>query len=136
MTAELTDCIEEFAPRLWKDFESHRMITPSSDTEHSYSTSQPDGSKTPGGASAKRRSTFGAESSILQHPMSWIDEKIFGWSARSTPGTRRRWAGDDVASSDATPGPSEPVTPAYKSEESDGDTADYDEVSSQFLVWL
>lgn len=134
VTAELTDCIEEFAPRLWKDFESHRMIPPSSATEHSYRTSQPDGVKTPSGASAKRKSTFGSESSILQHPMSWIDEKVFGWSTKSTPGGRRKWSSDDGTASDATPTPSEPVTPAYKTDESEEDTADYDEVRSIELV--
>lgn len=123
VTAELTDCIEEFAPRLWKDYESHRIIQPSSDPQHSYSTSSVE---TPGGASAKRKSTFGAESSILQHPMSWIDEKIFGWSSKSG---RRRWASDDGVTSEInTPMPSEPVTPAYKSDDGEQDTADYDEV--------
>lgn len=127
VTAELTDCIEEFAPRLWKDFESHRIIPPSSDPQHSYPTSSLESpAGTPHGASAKRKSTFGAESSILQHPMSWIDEKVFGWSTKSG---RRRWASDDGMTSDAnTPMHSEPVTPAYKSE-GEQDTADYDEVS-------
>lgn len=132
VAAELTEVIEEFAPRLWKDFESQRIVPPSSDTQHSYSASQPVTPKTPIGASWKRKSTFGAESSILQHPMSWIDEKIFGWSTRSG---RKRWPADEGATSDATPAVSEAVTPAYRSEESEAEAADYDEVSALYLKY-
>ena len=118
IAAELSEVIEEFAPKLWKDFESQRIL-PHSATSAAYSASSPPG--TPRGTSTKRRSTFGAESSILQHPMSWIDEKLFGWSTKSR--RRRTIDGGD----ETTPGASEPQSPGSR-DESDRDPADYDDV--------
>ncbi len=54
----------------------------------------------------------------LNHPMTWLDERLFGWSHSATRGTNA-WAGD------ATPHPpaeSEPV------ESDDSDFGDYEHV--------
>lgn len=122
VTEELTATIEEFAPKLWADFESRRII-PNSEFSHSYSA-EGDGYGTPTGTTPRRKSTFGPESSILSHPMTWIDEKVFGWSAK-TP--RRMWGTDEYGSGEQTPSVSQPVTPGYRTESED-DPADYDEV--------
>ena len=58
--------------------------------------------------------------------MSWLDEKLFGWSTKSS--RRSRNASDPTTGTeDNTPSASQPVTPGYKTESED-DTADYDEV--------
>ena len=119
VTEELTSAIQEFAPKLWADFESRRLI-PGSAFSHDYSSSD-SRPTTPTGTSRRLKSSYGPESSILQHPMSWIDEKLFGWSTKST---RRRHPSD---SDEYIPTPSEPVTPGYRTE-SDDERADYDDV--------
>lgn len=142
VAAELTETIEEFAPRLWKDFESQRMI-PHSEVAHAYSASNPG---TPTDVTPKRKSSYGVEGSILQHPMTWIDEKLFGWSASSSSSSSRRRGSSAAgrtrkssASEDSTQYPgegsdysytpytSQPVTPGFRSE-GEEEPADYDDV--------
>lgn len=125
ITEELTSTIEEFAPKLWADFESRRIIPPTASDGSTY-TSQP-GTPTSGGTigTRKRKTSYGADSSIIQHPMSWLDEKLFGWSTKAS--RRSRNASDSAGTEDTTPSVSQPVTPGYRTESED-DTADYDEV--------
>lgn len=97
-------------------------MIPHSEVATAYSSAaSPPG--TPRGTSEKRRSTFGQESSILQHPMSWIDEKLFGWSASRTSRRTR-----SVGGGEATPIFSEPTTPGGTRSDGEADPADYDEV--------
>lgn len=124
ISAELSGTIEEFAPKLWADFESRRIVPPTA-SDGSTHTSAP-GTPTSGFIGSRKRTvSYGADSSIIQHPMSWLDEKLFGWSTRSS--RRARNASDSAGTEDTTPSASTPVTPGYRTESED-DTADYDEV--------
>ena len=140
VTEELTSLIQEFAPKLWADFESGRII-PNSAFPQNYSSPSSDShlSRSQGsGSMIRRKSSYGPESSILQHPMTWIDEKLFGWSS-TTRSKRRRYqnhsssnksesSNGDLDSAEYTPSPSEPVTPGYRSDSADDEPADYDDV--------
>lgn len=136
VAAELTDTIEEFAPKLWADFEKYRILPSNADHQHTDSNRDGEDGDESTSPSMRRKSSYGPESSILQHPMTWIDEKLFGWSTSSSSARRRARTRtndlDDASSSYPTPSASEPVTPGgYRTESDTGydeDAADYDEV--------
>ncbi|KAF9227958.1 glycerol-3-phosphate O-acyltransferase [Gyrodon lividus] len=110
LSNEVADVINEFGPELYNDFDQFRILVPASAPP----------STDPG--VWRRKSSVGqvdAQGNLLIHPMTWIDERLFGWSRNSKRGTNA-WGGS-TPSYDS----SRPETP----DESDGeDHGDYDHV--------
>ncbi|KAF7363415.1 Glycerol-3-phosphate o-acyltransferase [Mycena sanguinolenta] len=106
---QVADIINTFGPRVYEDFDQWRILVPSS--------SVPPSSGKPG--LWRRKSGTGAVDAQglgLTHPMTWLDERLFGWS-RSSSGTSA-WGGNSAdASRVGTPNESE-----------DEDAGDYDNV--------
>jgi len=70
---ELVDIINDFGPQLYDDFDEQRVMVPSA--------SAPPSSGRPG--LWRRKSGIGAvdaQGHLLSHPMTWLDERLFGWS--------------------------------------------------------
>ncbi|KAJ6502580.1 glycerol-3-phosphate O-acyltransferase [Mycena sanguinolenta] len=107
---EVVDIINTFGPKVYEDFDQWRILVPSA--------SVPPSSGKPG--LWRRKSGTGAVDSQglgLTHPMTWLDERLFGWSRSSTRGTSA-WGGVSAdASRVGTPNESE-----------DEDAGDYDNV--------
>ncbi|KAF8654085.1 hypothetical protein AX16_003618 [Volvariella volvacea WC 439] len=111
LTNEVASVINDFGPRLYEDFDQWRILVPSA--------SVPPSTGTPG--LWRRKSGSGAVDAQglgLIHPMTWIDERLFGWSRSARRGTSA-WSG---ASGDEA---SRVGTPDDTDEE---DTGDYDTV--------
>ncbi|CAO1620858.1 unnamed protein product [Jaminaea pallidilutea] len=94
---EMQTLIDEFAPQVWEDFQSHqwRVVGPSSSmATPPPSTPSANNSREEGFMwKAKDARARGASSSALSHPLAWADERLFGWrSSRSVSvdGKRRR----------------------------------------------
>ncbi|TFK54916.1 glycerol-3-phosphate O-acyltransferase [Heliocybe sulcata] len=86
LSNELADTINEFGPKLYNDFNKDRILVPSS--------SAPPSTGKPG--IWRRKSSTGAvdaQGNLLVHPMTWLDERLFGWSRSARRGTNA-WAGD------------------------------------------
>ncbi|KAG6854305.1 hypothetical protein C0991_008200 [Blastosporella zonata] len=111
LSNEVADLINDFGPKLYEDFDEWRILVPSA--------SAPPSTGTPG--LWRRKSSTGAVDAQglgLTHPMTWIDERLFGWSRSAQRGTSA-WNGlsGDESSRMGTP------------DESDNeDTGDYDNV--------
>ncbi|KAG9125681.1 hypothetical protein FRC07_006651 [Ceratobasidium sp. 392] len=104
---ELAECINEFGPQLWDDFDEWRILVPSA--------SAPPSTGTPG--IWRRKSNVGgvdAQGNLLVHPMKWLDERLFGWSRSARRGTSV-WAGAP------SHGPSAMPTPEGSDDEDSGD---------------
>jgi len=104
---ELAQCINEFGPQLWDDFDEWRILVPSA--------SAPPSTGTPG--IWRRKSNVGgvdAQGNLLVHPMKWLDERLFGWSRSAHRGTSV-WAGAP------SHGPSAMPTPEASDNEDNGD---------------
>lgn len=117
---ELHAVIEEYAPKIWENFDQFRIHTPSADV---------------GPMSPRRKATSFPSSDIINHPLTWLDERLFGWTQYDSVRRRRRstgrglWAGEEHDGSDdggTTSGvPSGYTSEAGDDEEEDGD---YDSV--------
>ncbi|KAI0306641.1 hypothetical protein B0F90DRAFT_1808291 [Multifurca ochricompacta] len=73
LSKELGEAIDEFGPQIWEDFDKYRILVPSA--------SVPPSSGKPG--LWRRKSGVGAvdaQGNLLSHPMTWLDERLFGWS--------------------------------------------------------
>ncbi|EKM82709.1 hypothetical protein AGABI1DRAFT_34488 [Agaricus bisporus var. burnettii JB137-S8] len=108
---EVAALINEFGPKLYDDFNQSRILVPSA--------SVPPSTGTPG--LWRRKSGTGAVDAQglgLTHPMTWIDERLFGWSRSAKHGTSA-WLGlsGDEASRIGSP-----------DETDEEDTGDYDDV--------
>ncbi|KAI0709102.1 glycerol-3-phosphate O-acyltransferase [Earliella scabrosa] len=82
---ELAETINEFGPKMFDDFNEWRILVPSADAPPS--SGQP-------GIWRRKSATGGvdAQGNLLVHPMTWLDERLFGWSRSATRGTSA-WAG-------------------------------------------
>ncbi|KAA1133241.1 hypothetical protein PGTUg99_011671 [Puccinia graminis f. sp. tritici] len=83
LQAELHSVIEEYAPKIWENFEQTRIHTPSADV----APLSGDGRKSLGLGYGGR----GVD--LINHPLSWLDERLFGWSqydSRPSQQKRRR----------------------------------------------
>ncbi|TCD69725.1 hypothetical protein EIP91_006492 [Steccherinum ochraceum] len=70
---ELADIVHEFGPQLYDDFDAQTVMVPSA--------TAPPSSGVPG--LWRRKSGVGAvdaQGHLLSHPMTWLDERLFGWS--------------------------------------------------------
>ncbi|KAJ6630769.1 glycerol-3-phosphate O-acyltransferase [Mycena sp. CBHHK59/15] len=111
LSNEVVEIINDFGPKLYGDFDKWRILVPSA--------SVPPSSGTPG--LWRRKSGTGAVDAQglgLTHPMTWLDERLFGWSRSSRRGTSV-WGG---VSTDA----SRVGTPDDTDDEDD--TGDYENV--------
>ncbi|KAJ6596859.1 glycerol-3-phosphate O-acyltransferase [Mycena vulgaris] len=110
LSNEVVEVINTFGPRMYDDFNQWRILVPSA--------SVPPSSGTPG--LWRRKSGNGAVDAQglgLTHPMTWLDERLFGWSRSSNRGTSA-WAGTSTeASRIGSPNDSE-----------EEDTGDYENV--------
>ncbi|KAI1795960.1 glycerol-3-phosphate O-acyltransferase [Ganoderma leucocontextum] len=82
---ELVETINEFGPKMFEDFDEWRILVPSA--------TAPPSSGQPG--IWRRKSATGgvdAQGNLLVHPMTWLDERLFGWSRSAKRGTSA-WAG-------------------------------------------
>ncbi|KAJ7675042.1 hypothetical protein B0H17DRAFT_946306 [Mycena rosella] len=88
LSNEVSDLINDFGPNLYEDFNEWRILVPSA--------SVPPSSGTPG--LWRRKSGTGAVDAQglgLTHPMTWLDERIFGFRAAATaPNSDEEDAGD------------------------------------------
>ncbi|GJE95108.1 glycerol-3-phosphate O-acyltransferase [Phanerochaete sordida] len=106
---ELAETINEFGPKLYEDFNEFRILVPSA--------SAPPSSGQPGIWRRKTSSgAIDAQGNLLVHPMTWLDERLFGWSKSAARGTSA-WAGSTEIS--------RAPTPEHSDEEESGD---YDHV--------
>ncbi len=74
LATEIHSVIEEFAPKLWEDFDQKRMLQP---------------------PEAERRSSTAVtgEENVFTHPLNWLDDRLFGWTStrrKSTGGAKRK----------------------------------------------
>ncbi|KDQ20350.1 hypothetical protein BOTBODRAFT_153041 [Botryobasidium botryosum FD-172 SS1] len=110
---ELSEVIDEFGPRLYgPDFAEWRILVPSA-------------SAPPSSTAFKRNNgSNGTDSqgNLLVHPMTWLDERLFGWSRSARRGSNA-WAGGN--SNTGSVEPSRQGTPDISDDE---DSGDYDNV--------
>ncbi|KAF5365754.1 hypothetical protein D9758_003306 [Tetrapyrgos nigripes] len=110
LSNEVAGVINDLGPQLYTDFNQWRILVPSA--------SVPPSTGTPG--LWRRKSSVGAVDAQglgLTHPMTWIDERLFGWSRSARRGTSAWLGSNDEPSRAGTPD---------DSEEEDG--GDYDNV--------
>lgn len=107
LSNEVADVINEFGPKIYDDFDQFRILVPAS---------APPSTGNPG--VWRRKSSVGqvdAQGNLLIHPMTWIDERLFGWSRSAKCGTSA-W-GESTPTQDS----SRPVTPDLSDDEDHGD---------------
>jgi glycerol-3-phosphate O-acyltransferase / dihydroxyacetone phosphate acyltransferase len=73
LSSEIHTIIEDFAPKIWDDFEQKRMLQPSAAKPPTRDNSGVGVSST--------------EESVLAHPLAWLDERLFGWNSTSRRGS-------------------------------------------------
>ncbi|MBW0505626.1 hypothetical protein O181_045341 [Austropuccinia psidii MF-1] len=78
---ELHSVIEEYAPKIWENFEQTRIHSPSAD----IGPLKGDGRKLNGTSGYGNRGI-----DLINHPLSWLDERLFGWSQYDSKSRRRR----------------------------------------------
>jgi len=108
---EVAALINDYGPKIYEEFDKFRILVPSA--------SVPPSTGTPG--LWRRKSGTGAVDAQglgLTHPMTWIDERLFGWSKSARRGTSV-WSG-------ATTDPGSRLTTPEDTD--DEDTGDYDNV--------
>ncbi|KDR81579.1 hypothetical protein GALMADRAFT_239612 [Galerina marginata CBS 339.88] len=110
LSNQVASLINDFGPKLYDDFDEARILWPSASAPPSSG---------PTGLWRRKSSTgaVDAQGLGLTHPMTWIDERLFGWSRSSKRGTSA-WGGH-------VEDPSRINTPDDSDEE---DTGDYDNV--------
>jgi len=116
LSNEVAVLINEFGPKIYDDFDEFRILVPSA--------TAPPSSGTPG--IWRRRSATGAvdaQGNLLIHPMTWIDERLFGWSRSAQRGTSA-WGGVTPVNESSRSG-----TP---NETDDEEAPDYDNVLGYF----
>jgi glycerol-3-phosphate O-acyltransferase/dihydroxyacetone phosphate acyltransferase len=74
LTNEISEIIDEFGPKLYENFDQARILP---------SATVPQTGRAPGMFVRKSQA---ADSSVLSHPMLWLDERIFGWSRSASVG--------------------------------------------------
>jgi glycerol-3-phosphate O-acyltransferase/dihydroxyacetone phosphate acyltransferase len=107
LSNEVADIINEFGPKIYDDFDQFRILVPAS---------APPSTGNPG--VWRRKSSVGqvdAQGNLLIHPMTWIDERLFGWSRSAKRGTSA-WGGNTPIQDS-----SRPVTPDLSDDEDHGD---------------
>ncbi|GBE82279.1 Glycerol-3-phosphate O-acyltransferase 1 [Sparassis crispa] len=105
---ELIEVINEFGPQLYGEkFDEWQILIPSASVPPSGEVGW--GKSTTAGVEA--------QGNLLNHPMTWLDERLFGWSASAKRGTSA-WAGT----------PTQEISRAATPDGSDEEEGDYDNV--------
>ncbi|WVQ97401.1 hypothetical protein IAU59_004514 [Kwoniella sp. CBS 9459] len=110
---EISEVIDEFGPKMYQNFQSARILP---------SASVPQTGKNPGMFTRKSQA---ADSSVLSHPMLWLDERIFGWNRSASVG-QSVWNGTKMDKTRSEPSTA-PASPAESDNEEEADV-DYDDV--------
>ncbi|KAI6023141.1 glycerol-3-phosphate O-acyltransferase [Pisolithus microcarpus] len=79
LSNEVVDVINEFGPKLYDNFDQLRILVPASVPPSSGNSGV-----------WRRKSGVGqvdAQGNLLIHPMTWMDERLFGWSRTARRGT-------------------------------------------------
>ncbi|KAH9951331.1 glycerol-3-phosphate O-acyltransferase [Amylocystis lapponica] len=107
---ELAEVIREYGPQLYDDFDERRILVPSASVPPSSGQS---------GIWRRKSGTGGvdAQGNLLVHPMTWLDERLFGWSRSAKRGTSA-WAGTR----------SHDISRAPTPDGSDDEEGDYDNI--------
>jgi len=108
---EVAAMINDYGPKIYEEFDKFRILVPSA--------SVPPSTGTPG--LWRRKSGTGAVDAQglgLTHPMTWIDERLFGWSKSARRGTNA-WSGSATDEGSRLPTPEDT---------DDEDMGDYDNV--------
>ncbi|EIW72795.1 hypothetical protein TREMEDRAFT_70810 [Tremella mesenterica DSM 1558] len=113
LSNDISDIIDEFGPQLYENFDQSRILP---------SASVPQTGRAPG---MFARKSDKADSSVLSHPMIWLDERIFGWSRSASVGQVWGAKGDKLRSEPSTA----PGSP-YESEDEEEADVDYDDILS------
>ncbi|KAF7322955.1 Glycerol-3-phosphate o-acyltransferase [Mycena chlorophos] len=105
---DVAELIQTLGPKLYEDFNEWRILVPAA-------SAPPSASGAPG-LWRRKSATGGVDSQGLGliHPMTWLDERLFGWSRSASRGTSA-WAGHNSAD------PSRLNTPADSEDEDAGD---------------
>ncbi|KZT54280.1 hypothetical protein CALCODRAFT_473625 [Calocera cornea HHB12733] len=95
LSNEVSDVISEFGPKLYDDFDARRIVVPAAGGPPSSDTRL---------GLWRRKSGMGgadAQGNLLIHPMTWLDERVFGWSRSAKRGTNI-WGQHSAGSSQIT----------------------------------
>ncbi|KAK1926771.1 hypothetical protein DB88DRAFT_180717 [Papiliotrema laurentii] len=111
---ELSEVIDEFGPQLYENFNQARILP---------SATVPQTGRNPG---MFVRKSAGADSSVLSHPMLWLDERIFGWSRSASVG-QSVWSSTKMDKTRSEPSTA-PGSPAESDDEEYEADVDYDDV--------
>ena len=113
LSNDISDIIDEFGPQLYENFNQARILP---------SATVPQTGKTPGMLYRKSQAT---DSSVLSHPILWLDERIFGWNRSATVGSIV-WDGKErTPRSEPSTAPGSPAESDDEEYEAD---VDYDDV--------
>jgi len=107
---QLAEVIREFGPKLYTDFDANRILVPSASVPPSTGEQ---------GIWRRKSGTGGvdAQGNLLVHPMTWLDERLFGWTRSASRGTSA-WSGTR----------SQDISRAPSPDASEDETGDYDNV--------
>ncbi|KZV88840.1 hypothetical protein EXIGLDRAFT_678483 [Exidia glandulosa HHB12029] len=108
LSDELTEVIDLYGPQLYEDFDKYRMFTPSAQVPPSTKPQL-----------LRRKSA--PQDNLLIHPMTWLDEHLFGWSRSARRGTSA-WGG--LATPSLSTEHSRHGTPDASDDEGHGDYED------------
>lgn len=76
---DISEVVNEFGPQLFDDFQATRIVPQATPPPPSPSPFSP--------TLTRRKSTGHGHGRILKHPLTWVDEYLFGWSANAPPRT-------------------------------------------------
>ncbi|PSR74915.1 hypothetical protein PHLCEN_2v9449 [Hermanssonia centrifuga] len=75
LAKELDEVISEYGPKAYDDFEETRILIPAASVPPSVR-----------GGLTRPKSQADAQGKLLVHPMTWLDERLFGWSHTASHG--------------------------------------------------
>lgn len=114
LTNDITDIIDEFGPQLYENFDKARILPSASVPQN-------------GRSGMFNRRTQAADSSVLSHPMLWLDEQIFGWNRSASVG-QSVWDSTKMDKSRSQPSTA-PGSPAESDDDEEYEAdVDYDDV--------
>ncbi|WVQ82544.1 hypothetical protein IAT38_004673 [Cryptococcus sp. DSM 104549] len=114
LTNEISEVIDEFGPKMYDNFQTGRILP---------SATVPQTGRTPGMFTRKSQT---ADSSVLSHPMLWLDERIFGWNRSASVG-QSVWGGTKLDKARSEPSTA-PASPNESDDEEYEADVDYDDV--------
>ncbi|GJE95109.1 glycerol-3-phosphate O-acyltransferase [Phanerochaete sordida] len=89
LSNELSEVINEYGPKVFEDFNETRILVPSASAPPSVNNGD------------WQRKGRDAQGRLLNHPMTWLDERLFGWSSERSRPSSPGGSDDDVADHDS-----------------------------------